>query len=151
MRSDASGYWSQTLALGHDEPITAELIGRVCDFYREQGTPAATFQVAPALLPADWESICSDEGLTRIGATVELIADVETVLAGAEKLPRPARPLRVEKISAVDAPLWASMTSDVFGTLPDAISEMFVACATRPNWHVFGVWDGDRTFPGACA
>jgi hypothetical protein len=59
MRNDSTQFWSKALGMGFDAPVTTELIREVCDFYRSQGTPTATLQLAPSVLPDDWAEICA--------------------------------------------------------------------------------------------
>jgi len=148
VRADMSGYWSQTLGLGHDEPVTAELMTRICRFYREQNTPAATIQLASALQPDDWEAICARESLTRGRTIVQLVAEVQAVLAKYEGFARLEPELRLEPISPAHARSWATMTVDVFGSQLAGIPEMFEACVGRRGWHVFGVWHGNQLVSG---
>src|SRR5690348_14185709 len=40
IRNDPTEFWSKALGSGFEEPVTAELIAEVCDFYRSQETPS---------------------------------------------------------------------------------------------------------------
>ena len=55
MRDDRTNFW--TKALGFTEPLTADVVAEVCDFYRERGATRAVLQLAPSVLPADWDEI----------------------------------------------------------------------------------------------
>lgn len=46
-------------------PVTSDIVGEVLDWYRAHGVAAATLQLAPSLLPADWADITAKHGLTR--------------------------------------------------------------------------------------
>lgn len=67
--NDPSKFWSKAQGFGFDRPVDSALIGEVLGFYRAAGTAAANFHLAPAVLPADWDKICAEHGLTR-GATL---------------------------------------------------------------------------------
>ena len=56
-RNDVTGYWSKALGFGLTEPISHDLIGRVLDFYRAHDTAGAVIQIAPSVLPRDWDEI----------------------------------------------------------------------------------------------
>src|ERR1700722_4093559 len=57
MPNDPSGFWSKALGLGFTEPVTAGLLERIIEFYRDCGMSAATLQLAPQVLPVDWADI----------------------------------------------------------------------------------------------
>jgi hypothetical protein len=44
MLGDPSGFWSRTLGLGFAEPVTADLMARVVEFYQEHDVTAASMQ-----------------------------------------------------------------------------------------------------------
>jgi hypothetical protein len=66
--SDPSGFWSKTLGLGFTEPVTAGLLERVIGFYRDCGMSAATLQLAPQVLPADWADISAELSISDSGS-----------------------------------------------------------------------------------
>jgi hypothetical protein len=68
MPNDPSGFWSKTLGLGFDQPVTAALLEQVFGFYREHGMTAATVQIAPQALPADWADICTKLNISATGS-----------------------------------------------------------------------------------
>src|ERR1700722_18911208 len=51
---DLPGASNRIMGIGHDEPVTAELLERIIAFYREQGKAIAMLMIAPQALPADW-------------------------------------------------------------------------------------------------
>jgi GNAT superfamily N-acetyltransferase len=144
VRNDTTNFWSKTLALGFTEPITASLIGQVREFYREQGTTTAVFQLAPAALPRDWQQICAKEGLVSNSSWTKFAAGVDTVLTRARELGRLAEPLRIEPVGPQHALEWAGTTLDIFGMPHAGLIDMVAACAGRERWHAIGVWDNDR-------
>jgi hypothetical protein len=64
MRHDPSGYWSKALGFGFDEPVSRDVIAQVIGFYQAQHSPGAVIQIAPSLLPPDWDDIRVDYGIT---------------------------------------------------------------------------------------
>jgi hypothetical protein len=65
-RTDPSHYWSKALALGFDDPVTANLIDQVLDVYRAEENALAVVQIAPEVLPDDWEWIRRTRGLSEV-------------------------------------------------------------------------------------
>jgi hypothetical protein len=63
MRNDPTGFWSKALGFGFHESVTVGLIAEVCEFYRSQGTPVATIQLAPSVIPEYWPEICAKRNL----------------------------------------------------------------------------------------
>ena len=66
VRNDVTGYFSKALGFGFAEPVTADLTNRVLGFYEQHGSPGATLQIAPEVLPEDWDDICA---VTNCGPT----------------------------------------------------------------------------------
>jgi GNAT superfamily N-acetyltransferase len=144
MRGDPTQFWSKGLGFGFDEPITAGLMGRICDFYRSQRPPVATLQLAPSVLPADWDEICAKEKITAGSAWVKLVSDVETALARIEEHAPLAPSLRVGPVTTADASEWASVMMRVFNMPGQHLAEMTAESAGRPGWHPYAVWQGEE-------
>ena len=136
MREDGSGFWSK--ALGFDAPVTADLIEEVCTFYREAGTPRAVLQLAPSVLPPDWDEICAKWGLTSRSSWVKLAAEVDTVLAQTIETS-----LRVGPLPATDGPEWTSVMLRTFG-MAEALTPMVLGSIDRAGWHPHAAWLGDE-------
>ncbi|MGH6654791.1 MAG: GNAT family N-acetyltransferase [Actinocrinis sp.] len=147
--NDPTRFWSRVLGLGLDEPITARLIGQVCAFFRSHGMPSVTIQVAPSVLPDDWEAICARENIAPGTSWVKLAADVETVLANVNERPELAGHLRLAAVTADHAPQWAETMLTAFGMPIGPLTDMAAAVVGRPDWHAFAVWDGDAIVAGA--
>jgi GNAT superfamily N-acetyltransferase len=143
-RNDTTNFWSKTLALGFTEPITASLISQVREFYRGQGTTTAVFQLAPAVLPQDWQQICAKEGLASNSTWTKYAAGVHTVMARARERAPLTEPLRVERVGPQHAQLWAGTVLDIFGMPHAGLIDMMAVCADRERWRAIGVWDEDR-------
>jgi GNAT superfamily N-acetyltransferase len=139
MPGDQSGFWSRALGLGFDEPVTADLVARVVEFYKEQGMSSANLAFAPEVLPPDWPDICARFNIARAAsAEVKLAGDIEAVVEAASAS-RLDPDLLVVPVDSQLARQWAQMTIEVFG-LPAAHQvDMFIATVGRPGWHPFAV------------
>ena len=144
MREDTTRFWSKGLGFGFDEPITAELIGRICDFYRSERTPMAIIQLAPSVLPTDWDEIRAKENIAAGSAWVKLVADIETAIARIEQHAPLAPELRVGPVTPGESAEWASVMLRVFDMPGRHLAEMAVASVGRPDWHPYAVWQGEE-------
>ncbi|SIM71919.1 GNAT family N-acetyltransferase [Micromonospora cremea] len=142
MRHDPTNYWSKALGFGFAEPVSGDLIGRVCDFYRAQRTPTAVIQIAPDRLPADWDEICARENITASGTWVKLAAEIETLRPGRTEL-------RVGPVSADLVDQWASVVLRCFGMPEEHLGPMIVAGVRDPRFHPYAAWDGDEMVAAA--
>ncbi len=77
MRHDVTGYWSKALGFGFDEPVTADLVDRVTGFFRAQDSQGAVIQIAPSVLPPDWDDICARHGLRPTAPWIKLGCSVD--------------------------------------------------------------------------
>lgn len=136
MRDDPSTYWNK--ALGFDAPVTGDLIGNVIEFYRSEKAPRAALQIAPALLPPDWDEIAAAHGLRAGGGIHKLAARIEDLQLGHSEL-------RVGEVGAEHAAEWAAIVLPAFGMpVEGGLGDMIAAVVTNPAFRAFGVWDGDR-------
>ena len=145
MPNDQSGYWSRTVGLGFDEPVTAALMGRVIQFYREHGVSSATMHIAPAVIPADWADICAKLNISDAAAPlVKLVGDLGAVAtcsrAAAARLDGR---LRMERVQTARAREWAEAMWAVYGFPGGPQVEMAAAVVSRPGWQAFAVLDGE--------
>ncbi|WP_205314853.1 GNAT family N-acetyltransferase [Nonomuraea lactucae] len=140
MRDDPTGYWSKALGFGFAEPVTAELIKEICEFYRSRAVPMAVLQLAPWVLPTDWEQICAEHGLAAGPPWVKLVRD----LPGWTRIPEPG--LRVERVDEREARRWASVLMRGFGMPQGPLVEMAAAAVGRPGFHAYAIrFDGKVT------
>ncbi|MFK4105113.1 GNAT family N-acetyltransferase [Streptomyces sp. NPDC019531] len=147
MNNDVTHFWSKALGFGVTAPVTAELIGEVCDFYRAQGTPQAVFQIAPALLPEDWAEICAREGLVAQSSWSKLVCPVDEAVARA--LDTSPDGIRVGPLAADRALEWGRVQMRAFGMPPERYPEMPTGTVTQPGWHPFAAWlDGELVGTG---
>jgi GNAT superfamily N-acetyltransferase len=146
MRHDPTGFWSKALGFGFDEPVTADLIDAVCDFYRSQGTPMAVLQFAPSVLPGDWADICERAKLRRGSAWVKLARDVDAPADGYRGGPGAglSAGLRIGPVEAGQGGPWSVAMLRAFGMPEEHLSDMVVSSVGRAGWHPYGVWDGDE-------
>jgi GNAT superfamily N-acetyltransferase len=149
MPNDPSGFFSKTIGLGFDEPVTGQLIERVIEFYREQGMPSAKLLLAPGVLPPDWSEICAELGLREDPpGVVKLVGDLRTMA-------EPAAPgrldvgLRVVPVEPDQARQWASVMNEAFGLPIDPHHEMAVGVQGKPGWHSFAVMEDDAVIAAA--
>jgi hypothetical protein len=150
MRNDPTRFWSKVLGLGFEQPVTAELIGEVCGFYRSHGAAYATLEIAPDVLPADWPEICARLNLTPGGTLVKLAIDVDTAVARLDDSAQPAPRVSPEQVKPDQALAWASVQVESFGMPRDGLAEMAAATVGQPNWYQVGVW-ADGYLVGAAA
>ncbi|TDC29244.1 GNAT family N-acetyltransferase [Micromonospora sp. 15K316] len=143
MRDDPVSYWSKALGFGFAEPVTRELVDRIVAFYRAQGTPGATIQIAPSVLPSDWDEIRRAHGIEPATSWVKLAAPIAQVTPGA------GTRLRVGPIGESDAAQWADVLLRGFGMPTEGLAEMVAASVEHPQFHPYGVWDGTDLVGGA--
>jgi GNAT superfamily N-acetyltransferase len=144
MRHDPSRYWNKALGFGFDEPVTAELIREVFDFYRSQKTPMTVLQLAPSVLPEDWDEICGAENLSAGSSTVKLVCETDAALARIEEHGRPGTVLRVDPVEASQADEWGSVMMRAFEMPGEGLARMTAGSAGAPGWHPYAAWDGDE-------
>jgi hypothetical protein len=78
-RTDPSHYWSKALGFGFDDPVSADLIDQVIDVYRAEENPLAVLQIAPEVLPDDWDWIRRTRGLSQGGRIAKFAAPIESL------------------------------------------------------------------------
>lgn len=138
MRHDVTGYWSKALGFGFAEPVTDDLIDRVVSFYRSQKSAGATIQIAPDVLPADWDDICVRHRLRPETPWTKLSCAVE------DFQPRADTTLQVVPVGPDMLRAWASATLPGFGMPLDGLSEMLAASAAQRGFQPFAAWEGDQ-------
>ncbi|WP_326720199.1 GNAT family N-acetyltransferase [Streptomyces sp. NBC_00243] len=149
MRNDITHFWSKALGFGVSAPVTAELIGEVCGFYRAAQTPQAVFQIAPAFLPEEWQETCEREGIVPDSSWVKLVCPTDEAVARADALDITPDRIRVAPVEAEQAAEWGTVMMRAFGMPVEQYAEMSAASATRPGWHPFAAWlDGELVGTG---
>ncbi|WP_344836279.1 GNAT family N-acetyltransferase [Kribbella ginsengisoli] len=142
VRDDPSQYWSRAQGFGFDRPVTAELIGEVVEFYRAAGTPIAHFNLAPDVLPADWDEIRAAYGLEAGGTVVKLVRDASPVAEAGTSL----RIGPVDRADSDDVRAWVETQMISFG-LPDRdglLRRMLAALCQVPAFQPYAGWDGGK-------
>jgi GNAT superfamily N-acetyltransferase len=142
-RHDPYRYWSKALGFGFAEPVTYDLIDRVLGFYRERGAPMAVIQLAPSVLPADWDEIRAAHGLVGGSSWAKLAAPLEETRTWA------LTDLRVEPVGVDDAAQWAAVVNRAFGMDNEHLDAMVARSVHNPAARPFAAWDGDRIVAGA--
>ena len=140
MRDDRTNFW--TKALGFTEPLTADVVAEVCDFYREQGVGRAVLQLAPSALPAEWDEIRAKQGITAGTTWVKLAHNGSPVTAGETSL-------RVDVVDREHAEEWSAVRLTGFGMPLDGYRALFAATLAHPGVTAYGAWDDDRIVAGA--
>ncbi|NMO54030.1 GNAT family N-acetyltransferase [Actinoplanes sp. TBRC 11911] len=142
-RTDPSRYWSKALGLGFEEPVTADLIDQVLDVYRAEDNPRAVLQIAPEVLPDDWEWIARTRGLTARGRVAKFAAPI------GDLAPPGTTGLRIAPVTKDDAEPWATVVRESFGFPPEGNQGLFAAACGHPQFFPYAAWDGDTIVGGA--
>jgi GNAT superfamily N-acetyltransferase len=136
MRHDLTGYWSKALGFGFDEPVTEELIERVLAFYRAERTPGAVLQIAPSVLPPDWDEICAHHEIQPTSPWVKMACSIADFRPGRSQL-------RVGPVPPADMGEWASTTLRGFGMPEEGLAQMMAASVEDSDFRPYAAWDGD--------
>ena len=137
VRNDVTGYWSKALGFGFDEPVTHDLIASVVEYYRTRTTPGAVIQIAPSMLPRDWETIRGTFSIQPDSYWVKLACRVEDFRPGHTSL-------RVGPIGPSTTDEWASVTLRGFGMPEEGLAAMMAASLENRSFRAFAAWDGDE-------
>jgi hypothetical protein len=144
MPRDSSRFWSKVVGLGFDEPVTAGLLRRVIEFYREQDMSAATIQLAPSVLPEDWDDICAELNICASQSVmVKLAGRIDEVAGRSQDTARLDTRLRVGRVTAERAQDWAAVMWECFGFPVEHQLQMAIGSVGRPGWQSFAVFEGD--------
>ncbi|MFD3581584.1 GNAT family N-acetyltransferase [Streptomyces sp. NPDC058683] len=144
IREDPSRFFNRAGGFGPDQPATADVSTRVCDFFREQGVPQGSLMIAPPLLPSDWPSTAARLRLTEGSRFAKLGCDVETALSATDGVAALGPGLRVGMVEPHQAREWATVMMTTFGFTAPAMADMAAACVGRPNWRQYAAWEGER-------
>ncbi|MCX5355750.1 N-acetyltransferase [Streptomyces mirabilis] len=158
VRQDPSRFFNRAGGFGAGEPITADVLAQVCDFYREQGVSRGAFMVAPQLLPPDWAATADELNLTPGNRLVKLGCDIESTLSAADGVEALDPGLRVDVVEPHQAQEWATVMMTTFGLTAPGMIDLAASCVGRPNWRQYAVWEDQRIiavgsifFNGLCA
>jgi ribosomal protein S18 acetylase RimI-like enzyme len=148
VRDDSTHVWTKALGFGFAEPVTRGLIGQITDFYRKQGATEAKIQLAPPVIPADWDEIRARENLSAGRKAAKVYCETEVAVSRAALAPDQG--LRVGPVGPAQATEWAGTMMRVFGMPDECCTAMIGATAGRKGWHPYAVWAGDQIVAGAC-
>lgn len=137
MRDDPTGFWSKALGFGFDQPVTADLIAEVIEFFRANRDPRATIQIAPSALPANWDEIAAKHDLRPTGRTRKHVGRIEALQLGRSDL-------RIGEVAPDQAEEWARVSLVCFGMPQGPLTRLMAAAATNPVFQPFAAWDGDQ-------
>lgn len=144
IREDPSNFFNRAGGFGTQEPVVADDLARVGDFFHEQGLLQGTFMIAPSLMPPDWAGTIAKLDLTQGRRYTKLGCGIENTLSTSGGVEALDPGLRVGPVESQHAHEWATVMMTTFGfTGPDMI-DMAASCVGRPNWQQYAVWDGDR-------
>ncbi|MET9015934.1 GNAT family N-acetyltransferase [Streptomyces olivaceoviridis] len=145
VRENPSRFFDRAGGFGAEQPVTADAVAEVCDFYREQGVAQGSLMIAPALLPRDWAATAARFGLTKGNRFVKVGCDTESALAAADGVAALEPGLRVGPVQPEQAHEWATVMMTTFGfTEPAALIDMAASCVGRPGWRQYAVWEDER-------
>jgi hypothetical protein len=137
VRNDPTKFWSKALGFGFDEPVTGDLIEELLAFYRSNQATQAVIQIAPDVLPADWDEIVAAHGLRPGSGINKLLARIEELQFGSSDL-------RIDEAGPEHAEEWATVALTAFGMPWEGLGDMMISAVTRGALRPFGAWDGDR-------
>nr|WP_296076562.1 GNAT family N-acetyltransferase [uncultured Actinoplanes sp.] len=141
-RNDPTAYWSKALGFGFDEPVSGHLIDQILDVWRAEQNPSGVLQIAPEVMPDDWDEIRETRGLEPGERIAKLAAPIGDVVAGGPGA------FRIAPVEKEDADRWARAVLDGFGMPYEGIAGMLVAMAAHPRFHAYAAWDGDTIAGG---
>jgi GNAT superfamily N-acetyltransferase len=135
---DPSGFWSKAQGFGFGQPLTADVVAEVVDFYHSEGVASANFHLLDRVLPPDWPEIAAKYGLAKRHSLVKIARDDRRVA------PAPTT-LRVGPIEDADREAWAAVQIEAFGfDDPDGrMAEMLRSIGRIEGITAYGAWDGD--------
>jgi hypothetical protein len=141
VRNDVTGYWTNALGFGLDEPVTSTLTDQILDFFTAERIPGALLHVAPTLVPADWTAICERHGLRCSGARYQhagSIKDIRPVASTNLRIGPPTNPREWTRFSMRGL------------EMPDAdVTDMMVPGYSSDNVQLFAAWDRDQMVAAA--
>ena len=140
VRNDVTGYFSKALGFGFAEPVTADLTNRVLGFYEQHGSPGATLQIAPEVLPENWGDICASHQLRADGPWWKLACPIK------DAIPQPSD-LRAGPVGLDEVDEWVRVLLDGFG-MPHSLADMMTA-GIDGGLQPFAVWDGEKMVAAA--
>lgn len=134
------GYWNKALGFGVTEPVTEDLVAHLVDLYATAGAPAMCLQVAPAVLPDDWDDVCARHGVVAGDVWAKLLRPAGAPTASS------STDLRVGLVGAADSDAYARVLAAGFGMPPEPpLLSMFArAAAGGRGFSAYGAWDGDE-------
>jgi hypothetical protein len=139
------GYWNKALGFGISEPVTDDLVAAVLDVYRASGSAAAVLQLAPSVLPADWDDICARHGIVPGSVWAKLLRPAGVPVAPANT------DLRVDRVRPGDVDAWSRVFCAGFEMPEDPDLLAFFASGTDEGrgFDPFAAWSDERLVAAA--
>lgn len=139
---DSSNFWSKSLGLGVSEPVNPEVMDALADFYRRHGASGTTIQIAPSLLPPNWDDICAQRGITTHTTWVKLICAVSAY--------RPSgTTLRISSVVDDTAQDAALVIARGFSMAEDLVGSLYAPAFRTKSFQGFAAWDGGEIVAAA--
>lgn len=144
-RDPTGGYWNKALGFGIDEPFTGDVAAEVVDAYRAGGSRVAVLQVAPSVLPENWEDVCGRLGIVAGSVWVKLLRPTRL------DPPEASSDLRVGEVGPEDAEAWGRVLAVGFGMpqVPSLLAMFGAATRADSGFRPWAAWDGDRLVASA--
>lgn len=140
--NDPSRFWSRVIGLGVTEPVTAAIVDEILDFYIGHGNFESRFQIAPALLPPDWDAICARRGIAKGSSWYKMACKTVEFRPGTTSL-------RITKITPENAELAASVLARGFGFPEDDMTGIYAPALTSGLFEGYAAWDGNEMVAAA--
>jgi GNAT superfamily N-acetyltransferase len=137
LNDPSGGYWRKALGFGLTEPLTADIVAEVSGFYRSRSSPNALLQVAPSVLPPDWDDICTANGITGGQWLIKLACEARHFVPGGSDLR--VRPVRADERLTAARVLHRSV-----GMPTGMLEEIFAAASAGDDIDTFAAWDGEE-------
>lgn len=103
----------------------------------------AVLQIAPSVLPADWDDISAAHGLEEGSSWAKLGAPIEETRTTA------LTDLRVGPVTEGEAVEWAALVTGQFGMDNEHLVAMLAQSFHNPAATPFAAWDGNHMVAGA--
>ncbi|MDP9793307.1 GNAT superfamily N-acetyltransferase [Catenuloplanes nepalensis] len=128
-------------AVGFGTPVTAGLLDRILDVYREAGVPGAALKIPVPLLPGDWAQVCAARGLTPLPDSVK-------VTRSTADQPPARTDLRVGRVPAAEERAWIDLVMSGLEPVP-YLADLMPGPGRDPRGSRFAAWDGDEMVAAA--
>ena len=137
MLEDPSSFWTKSVGLGFDVPITADSLTEIISFFRGAGKESGLLALAPQVLPQNWDRLYKAAGLVASGVWSKFACRVTDFVPMTTDL-------EVHALTADDTEAWAVIVREAFGMLGPDPGPLLRAVFDDSEARVFGARDGDQ-------